>query len=83
MKWIKKLWRRWEGWRTILINLVMAIGFALAEIMAYLSIVDWREFIPPEYAPWVVVGINLLNIILRHVTTKPASTQTLLHGPKP
>ena len=74
---LKRIWARLEGWRTIVINLAMAIGFALAEVMAYMAVVDWREFIDPIYAPWVVVGINVLNIILRHITTKPASTKQI------
>ena len=72
MKWIKKLWRRWAGWRTIVLNGAIAIGFALAEILSYLAVVDWRSFIPEQYAPWVVVAINVLNIIMHHITVRDA-----------
>jgi hypothetical protein len=71
---IKALWERLRGWRTIALNLGIAAGFAIAEILSYLSIVDWREFINPKWAPWVVVGINTLNILMRHITSTASPT---------
>ena len=65
-------WTRLRGWRTILLNLILAVGFTVAEMLDYLAIVDWRDFIDPKWAPWVVVSINLLSIALRQDTSTPS-----------
>jgi hypothetical protein len=65
-------WKRLRGWRTIILNLTIAIGFTIAEMLDYLAIVDWRDFIDPRWAPWVVVAINLMNIAIRQDTRGPS-----------
>lgn len=58
-----------KGWRTVLVNIAFAAFAAAAELLSYLAIFDWRSVLPPEYAPYVVLSVNVLNIVLRASTT--------------
>ncbi|WP_269581984.1 hypothetical protein [Roseibium sp. Sym1] len=61
-----------SGWKTVLFNGGLGIVALIAELLNYLSVFNWREVLPPEYAPGVILGIGVANIVLRHVTTGPA-----------
>lgn len=70
-----------RGARTKIINWygVVGIGFViplLVEMTGYLNTLDWREYVSPEAAPWVLLGIGLLQIYLRHRTDSPPKTMT-------
>lgn len=60
-----------KGWRTIALNVLIGVLVMLAEVASYLSVLNWREFMPPEYVGLVVIGVNVLNIIMRVLTTGP------------
>jgi len=61
---VLKIFRLSKAWRAVIFNLILAFGFTIAEMLKYLSIVDWRDFIDEHWAPWVVVAINLLNVAI-------------------
>ena len=75
---MKRIWERTRGWRTIILNSIIALFFVIAEVLVYAAGLDWRELLPPEYASWVVVGINVLNIFMRHITKTQSPTVGLL-----
>lgn len=61
-----------HGWKTFLFNGALGALALLAELMSYLSDVDWKEVVPPDAAPYVVLVIGMANIVLRHLTKGPA-----------
>jgi hypothetical protein len=69
--WAKiQLW--WAYSRTIFINVASILLLMLNEIVAYLVNADWASVIHnPKILFFVTVGINLLNIFLRYITTTP------------
>ena len=60
-----------KGYRTIAINFALATLALAAEIASWLSAFDWGAWLPPQYALWVIVSVNIANIVLRFVTTTP------------
>jgi hypothetical protein len=62
---------RLKGWRTIILNALIAAGMVALEIVQYADGVPWREVLPDQYALYVVIGVNVLNIVLRSITTTP------------
>ena len=60
-----------KGYRTILINFALAALALAAEIASWLTTFDWAAWLPPQYALWVIVTVNVANIALRFVTTTP------------
>lgn len=60
-----------RGWKTLLLNLAATASVVLLEILRYLADVDWSAHLPPQAALWAVVGVNVANIVLRHVTAGP------------
>ena len=60
-----------KGYRTILINFSLATLALAAEVASWLTTFDWGAWLPPQYAVWAIVTINVANIVLRFVTTTP------------
>ena len=61
-----------QGWRTFLLNGLAAASIIVLEIVTMLAGVDWQAHLPREMAIWIVVAVNIANIVLRHVTSGPA-----------
>jgi hypothetical protein len=67
---------RIKGWwlysRTIFLNVASILLLVLNEITSYLVGADWASVIHnPKLLFFVTVGINVLNVVLRVVTTGP------------
>lgn len=60
-------------WGTIFLGGVLPM---LAEMTGYLNTLDWREYVPAEAAPLVILAIGLLSIFLRRVMDSPPKTVT-------
>jgi len=60
-----------KGYRTILVNFALASLALAAEIASWLTAFDWAAWLPPQYALWVIVTVNVANIALRFATTTP------------
>jgi len=60
-----------KGYRTVLINFALATLALAAEVASWLTAFDWAVWLPPQYALWVIVTVNVANIVLRFVTTTP------------
>lgn len=58
-----------KGWRTVLINLAIAIGGVIVAT-------NWADVLPPSYAMTVTtILIPLVNIIMRAITTTPIGSK--------
>jgi hypothetical protein len=60
-----------KGFRTLIFNGIAVALPLIGEVLAFLDVFDWRSILPPENAGWFILGIGVLNIILRFVTTTP------------
>lgn len=62
-----------KGYRTLIVNwITVIIGGILplvAEVTGFLQDVDWQTYLPPKYVPFMLIGLPVLNIILRYRTT--------------
>ncbi len=58
-----------KGWRTVAANAISIALVAFGAVLEFLSGFNWGEVLPPHIAPWVVLGIAVVNIGLRAVTT--------------
>lgn len=61
-----------QGWRTLLVNAMAAMAVIGLEILHMLAGIDWQAHLPRDAAIWMVVAVNVANIVLRHVTQGPA-----------
>lgn len=58
---------------------VVGIGAVLpiiAEYVSYFQLVDWTQYVPEKYVPWIMLTLGLLTIFLRHRTDTPAKSMT-------
>lgn len=61
-----------NGWKTLSFNGVIG-GLALAgEIADGLEMVDLHGALPDRAMTYAVIGITVLNVLLRHMTKGPA-----------
>lgn len=61
-----------KGWRTRAANL-LSIGLVLAAGgLEYLSGVYWHDVFDAKTATFVVIAVNLMNLLLRQFTSTPA-----------
>lgn len=60
-----------KGFRTLIVNGVVAVLPLAGELLAFLDVFDWRSVLPPESAGWFILVVGLLNIGLRFITTTP------------
>ena len=60
-----------KGWRTIVANALLAI-LPLLEVAGQLfNMPEIQSVIPSNWLPWYMLGVALLNMILRKITTTP------------
>ena len=65
-----------RGFRTQIVAWAGTIGIGgvlpyLSEAFGYLNGLDWRQYITPEYAPALMIGVGLIFVVLRKMTTGP------------
>jgi hypothetical protein len=64
-----------KGFRTQAFAVMSAIWTAvlplLGDIFSYLKDLDWRQYVSPEQAPWLILAVTLVFMGLRYVTTGP------------
>lgn len=71
-----------KGWKTLVFNAAVGVLAVLAEVLAYLQVVDWNQIVPAGTATIVMAVIGVVNIILRHVTASPAGWRQNLAADK-
>jgi len=57
-----------KGYRTLLAN-------ALAMVIPLLEMTEIRDVIPDTLLPWYALGMALMNMGLRYITTTPVGTK--------
>lgn len=68
MRYITAAWR-WS--RTVFLNVAALLAAALAEFIPHLLGFQWSLFTDPKVAALVVLGLNVMNVMLRLITTTP------------
>lgn len=53
-----------KGYRTLLAN-------TLAMTIPILEVTEWRDVLPEDWLPYYALGLALMNVALRMVTTTP------------
>ena len=56
-----------KGWRTILINAALAV-------LGILETADFTDLLSESAIGYVLLGVSVLNMILRKMTTTPVGT---------
>jgi hypothetical protein len=64
-----------KGWKTILANALTGLPAALYGVYLQFQGVDVTPLIPAKYAALAVVGMSVLGIVLRIVTTGPVGSK--------
>lgn len=69
------MWETVKSWwnysRTIFINVLAALSLALADIIGFLIGLDWNIVLSPRTAFYTAMAFNVVNIMLRYITTGP------------
>ncbi len=60
-----------HGYKTILVNSAIGLVALLATVMGFLVSFDWSTVLSPKWAGMAVLSVNVLNIVLRCLTTTP------------
>ncbi|SOC27676.1 hypothetical protein [Stappia indica] len=58
-----------RGWRTLIVNALIALLPIVAEALRLLEGIDWTWYLEPRDALWAMLIVGLLNIFLRRITT--------------
>jgi hypothetical protein len=67
--------QRLRGWKTIIANALTGLPAALYGLYLEFQTVDFTPVIPQKYAAAVVVGMSVLGVILRIITTGPVGSK--------
>lgn len=57
-----------KGWRTLAFNAAVAV-------VGVLSMTNWADLVPPQYAGALVAAIGFINMLLRSKTTAPVGVK--------
>ncbi|MAA97805.1 MAG: hypothetical protein CMN87_15530 [Stappia sp.] len=60
-----------RGWRTLIVNALVALLPILAEVLRWLDGFDWSLYLAPRDALWAMLIVGGLNIFLRRITRTP------------
>ena len=60
-----------KGWRTVVFNAISTVASVLIPTVSYLADFPWAQYLEPQVAVVLIVGINLANKWLRSITTSP------------
>ena len=64
-----------KGWKTIIVNTITGLPAALYVLYLQFETVDFTPVIPQKYAAYFVVGMSVLGIFLRLITTGPVGSK--------
>lgn len=67
--------KRLEGWKTIIANALTGLPAALYGLYLEFQTVDFTPVIPAKYAAAAVVGMSVLGVFLRVITTGPVGSK--------
>ena len=61
MTWLKSLWEKLKGWRTLIASIFLAV-------VGVLQAADWATIVAPRFVGPVMLAIAVLVAVLRTVT---------------
>ncbi len=64
-----------KGWKTVIANALIGVPAALYTLWQEFSTVDFTPVIPAKYAAAAVVGMSVMGVVLRLVTTGPTGSK--------
>jgi hypothetical protein len=64
-----------KGWKTIAINVLTGLPAALYGLYVEFASVDFTPVIPAKYAAAAVVGMSVVGVLLRIITTGPVGAK--------
>lgn len=70
-----KLREKLLGWKTIILNGMAGIAAGVYGLYLEFQTVDFTPVIPAKYLPWFVIGMSVVGIVLRIVTTGPVGSK--------
>ena len=60
-----------KGWRTYIINVLAAAPIVFDMIILILNTPEFQAIIPIQYVTYYALGIIVINLIMRTITTTP------------
>lgn len=60
-----------KGWRTLIVNALLALVPLAAEVLRWLEGFDWSLYLEPRDALWAMLVVGAINIFLRAITATP------------
>lgn len=60
-----------RGFRTIVVNAIMALPLLAEPVGQILNAPELRDLIPAHYLPYYGLGMVIVNMILRSITSTP------------
>jgi hypothetical protein len=64
-----------KGWKTVIANAMTGFPAALYGLYLEFQAVDFTPVIPTKYVALAVVGMSVLGVILRLITTGPVGSK--------
>ena len=64
-----------KGYKTIIVNVLAGLPAALYGLYVEFASIDFTPVIPAKYAAAAVVGMSVLGVVLRIVTTGPVGAK--------
>lgn len=60
-----------KGWRTVVVNGLVGGSTAIVAVLDLLAGYDFSAIMTPENAAGAMLYVNVLNVVLRAITTSP------------
>jgi hypothetical protein len=67
----EKIKAAWRYSRTVFLNALCGLMVVFGELLQFAVGFDWSAVVSTRSAGLIVLGVNVTNIVLRHMTTKP------------
>ena len=64
-----------KGYRTLIYNVLVVKAAIFIEVLALFQGLDWSQYVPNNYVPWIAITFSLTNILLRALTTSPMGSK--------
>lgn len=64
-----------KGWKTIVWNAFLGLAAPVAIALQQLGAIDWSQYVGPVGAVFIGLGIAVVGILLRVVTTGPVGSK--------
>jgi hypothetical protein len=76
LQFLKALWNRIKGWKTVVVSAVLAV-------VGVLQTADWATIVSPSRVGPTILGIAILVAVLRSMTDTPVGKRGRDEAPPP